>query len=324
MLILEITFTCQLFHMKSLILIVSCLSINCSVSAQATIQERLGYSKDTKLVIIHADDLGVAHSENEATIHALEKGSVSSASIMVPTPWFPEIAAYAASHPKLDFGLHLTLTSEWKYYKWGPLSGRMGAPGLVNKAGFFYESADSVNKNSNVAEVEKEIRMQIDKALLFGIDVTHLDSHMGVLFFNPEYLRMLIRVGHDYKVPVMLPGTSPRFVLGQDLSKELTDKDVLVDAVYTAGPQDFKTGMAAFYTKSLDVVKPGLSILVIHVAYDDKEMQAITVDHPDWGAAWRQADYDFFSSDKAKKLLAEKNIKVITWREVRDKIVRKM
>ena len=109
-------------------------------SAQLTLQEKLGYSKDTKLLIIHADDLGVSHSENEASIHAMENGSVNSASIMVPCPWFPEIAAYARTHPKADLGLHLTLTSEWKYYKWGPVVSKEKVPGIVNKGGFLFGS----------------------------------------------------------------------------------------------------------------------------------------------------------------------------------------
>src|SRR6185295_7267511 len=117
--------------MKTLLLFVMIMFAGSWVTAQQTLAERLGYPKDTKLLIIHSDDLGVSHSENEASTMAMEKGSVSSASIMVPTPWFSEIAAYAAVHPKSDFGLHLTLTSEWKYYKWGSLSGEVH--GLNNK-----------------------------------------------------------------------------------------------------------------------------------------------------------------------------------------------
>lgn len=303
--------------MKRLFLLLLTI-ISCSylLTAQtSTIQEKLGYSKDTKLLIIHADDLGVSHSENEATINAMEKGSVSSASIMVPTPWFSEIAAYAVAHPKADFGLHLTFTSEWKNYKWRSLSDE--TPGLNNKQGFMFSSVDSVYASATVAEVEKELRKQVEKAKQFGIDVTHLDSHMGTLFGKPEYLKLYIQMGREYKVPVMLP----KFA-APSLGSFLTDKDVLVDDIKIASPSDFKNGMAGFYTGVLDSVKAGLTVLIIHAAYDDKEMQSVTIDHPDYGAAWRQADYNFFTSETCKKILKQKNIKVITWREVRDKLVK--
>ena len=280
-----------------------------------TIQERLGYSKDAKLLIIHADDLGVAHSENQATISAMEKGSVSSASIMVPTPWFSEIASYCRKHPKGDFGLHLALTSEWKYYKWGSLSDE--TPGLNNTEGFLFASVDSVYKSATLTEVEKELRKQIEKAKQFGVDFTHFDSHMGTLFGQPDYLKLYISLGREYKVPVMLPS-----VIKSSLGSFITDKDVLVDAIYGAGPENFKSGMANYYAGVLDSLKSGLGVMIIHAAYDDKEMQAITVDHPDWGAAWRQADYDFFTSERCKKILKDRNIHLVTWREIRDKLVR--
>jgi chitin disaccharide deacetylase len=290
--------------------------------AQPTIQEKLGYSKDTKLLIIHADDLGMSHSENEATVRGMETGVTSSASIMVPCPWFAEIAAYAVAHPRADFGLHLTLTSEWKYYKWGPLSGGTEVPGLVNAEGFFYADVDSVYRRATTAEVEKELRKQIEKAKQFGIDVTHFDSHMAALFGNAGYLKILIGLGREYKVPVLLAKTGPRSAFNVDLGTFVTEKDVMVDAIYTAGPEDYKNGMENYYTKVLQTVQPGLSIIIMHTAYDDREMQAATIDHPDWGAAWRQADYNFFTSEKCKTLLKEQGIHVITWREVRDKLLR--
>jgi predicted glycoside hydrolase/deacetylase ChbG (UPF0249 family) len=308
--------------MKKLLLILISLPGFGLLNAQLTTQEKLGYSKDTKLLIIHADDLGVSHSQNEGTISAMEKGVVSSASIMVPTPWFSEIATYAAAHPKADFGLHLTLTSEWKYYKWGPLSGRNEVPGLLNKNGFLYDDVDSVYKMAKLAEIEKELRAQIEKAKHFGIDFTHLDSHMATLFGRADYLKLLIKLGREYKVPVLLNKSGPRSAFNVDLTGFVTDKDVTVDAIYTANPDDFKKGMENFYTPILQSLQPGLSILIIHTAYDNEEMQAITIDHPDWGAAWRQADYNFFTSDNCKKLLEEQKIHVITWREVRDKLLR--
>ena len=289
---------------------------------QPTIQEKLGFPKTTKLLIIHADDLGVAHSENSATIKAMESAVVNSASIMVPTPWFTEIASYAVANPKSDFGLHLTVTSEWKNYKWGPLSDKQKVPGLVNKNGFLFSSADSVYQKATPAEIEKELRYQIEKALSFGIDVTHFDSHMAVLYNNAEYLKVLIRLGREFKVPVMLSKTGVRSAIRMSIDSFLTEKDVLVDAIYSAGPADFKKGMDQFYTGLLKTMNPGVNIFIIHTAYDDKEMQAITIDHPDWGAAWRQADYDFFTSEKARQLLKENNIQLITWREIRDKLLR--
>jgi chitin disaccharide deacetylase len=287
---------------------------------QLTTQEKLGYPKDTKLLIIHADDLGVSHSENQATIQSMEKGVTNSASIMVPTPWFSEIAAYAVANPKADFGLHLTLTSEWKYYKWRPLSDEV--PGLSNKQGFFFASADSVYKAATVAEIEKELRKQIEKAKHFGVDFTHFDSHMATLFGNTEYLKLLISLGREYKVPVLLARTGPRSVFNVDLTDFVTDKDIMMDGIYTASPADFKKGMEQFYTEIMKTMKPGLNTIIMHTAYDDTEMRAVTIDHPDWGAAWRQADYDFFTSEKCKKLLSDQKIKLITWREVRDKLLR--
>ena len=152
------------------------------INAQKTLQEKLGYSKDAKLLILHADDLGMSHSENAATFQGMEQGSINSASIMMATPWISEAANYQHQHPKADFGLHLTLTSEWNYLKWGSVAPSLNVPGLLNKNGFFFSSVDSVYKSATAVEVEKELRAQIEKAKSLGIDITHLDSHMGTLF----------------------------------------------------------------------------------------------------------------------------------------------
>ena len=307
---------------KGIIIFLSVLFSTCLFSQLKTIQERLGYPKDAKLVIIHADDLGVSHSENAASITAMEKGSVSSASIMVPTPWFPEIAAYAQTHPAADLGLHITLTSEWKYYKWGPVTAKDKVPGLVNKNGFLYSSVDSVYQTASAAEVETEIRNQVIRAKQFGIDPTHLDAHMGAALQRLDYFKAYLKVGHEFKIPVFIPRILEAG-LKVKLDTIVSDKDVLVDHILSASPQDFKTGLANFYTNGIKNVKPGLTYLIIHTAYNDDEMRAVTIDHPDWGAAWRQEDFDFFSSAECKKALSENNIYVITWKEIRDKIVRK-
>ena len=291
-------------------------------SAQLTLQEKLGYSKDARLLIIHADDLGVSHSENEASIYAMENGSVNSASIMVPCPWFPEIAAYARTHPKADLGLHLTLTSEWKYFKWGPVASKEKVRGIVNKSGFLFETVDSLQLNGKPVEVEKELRAQIERAKQFGIDVTHFDSHMGSLFGKAEYLKVLIKLGREYKVPVLLSKPAMRFAFNLNLDSFINAKDIVLDMIYTANPQDYNNGMENYYSGVLKSIQPGVSIILLHAAYDDREMQGITVDHPEWGAAWRQADFNFFTSENCKKLLKEQHIHLITWREIRDKLLR--
>ena len=291
-------------------------------SSQPTLQEKLGYSKDSKLLIIHADDLGVSHSEDEASIAAMEKGSVNSASIMVPCPWFPEIAEYVRTHPKADLGLHLTLTSEWKYYKWGPVMANEKVPGLVNNKGYLYESVDSVIRSAMTSEVEKELRAQIERAKSFGIDFTHFDSHMGTLFSKAEYLETLIKLGREYKVPVLLSKPAFLYAYNLNLDSFTNNKDVLLDMIYMANPEDYKKGMGNYYTGVLQSLQPGVSEIIIHTAFDDGEMQAVTIDHADWGAAWRQADYNFFTGENCKKLLQENNIHLITWREIRDKLLR--
>src|SRR6187455_696461 len=303
---------------KGIIILVSVLFSPCVFSQVKTIQERLGYPKDAKLVIIHADDLGVSHSENAASIAAMEKGSVSSGSIMVPCPWFPEIAAYAQSHPAADLGLHITLTSEWKYYRWGPVTAKEKVPGLVNKNGFLYSSVDSVYQFASAAEVEEEIRNQVIRSKQFGVDPTHLDAHMGTALQNLNYLK----IGHEFRIPVFIPRILET-PLKVKFDSIVSDRDVLVDYILSASPEDMKTGFANFYTNGLKNLKPGLTYLIIHTAYDDEEMRAVTVDHPDWGAAWRQEDLNFFSSPECKKVLKENNIYVITWKEIRDRVVRK-
>jgi predicted glycoside hydrolase/deacetylase ChbG (UPF0249 family) len=293
-----------------------------TVSAQTkTLQEKLGYPKDAKLVIIHADDLGVSHSENSASITAMEKGSVSSASIMVPCPWFPEIAAYAQKNPKADLGLHLTLTSEWKYYKWGPVTPVHKVPGLVNNRGFLYSSVDSLGMFAKASEVEEEMRNQVKRSIQFGMDPTHIDAHMGGAFSRADFLKAYIKISHEFKIPALLIRQMEQS-LHISLDSLITASDVLVDAVVSAGPADFAKGFKSYYTNAIKNLKPGLTYLIIHTAFDDDEMKAVTIDHPDWGSAWRQEDFNFFTSTECRDLLKANGVIPVTWREIRDKIVR--
>jgi len=289
--------------------------------AQNTIAERLGYPADTKLLILHADDLGVTHSENEASILALEKGPLNSASIMVPCSWFPEIASYASKNKTMDFGVHLTLNSEWKNYKWGPVTSRDSVSTLVNQNGYFYSSVDSLQNHADYKEVEIELRNQVKKAYKFGIDLTHLDAHMGAAVSSPDYAAAYMKVGREFGLPVLLD----RRVHGMEhegIKNLLDDTTVIVDHILAMYPLAFEEGAVQFYSTLLKNLEPGLTFLLLHPAYDNAEMQAVAIDHPDYGSEWRQADYDFLMSEECAEIIKSQNIKMVTWRELRDKITR--
>ena len=289
---------------------------------QQTIQEKLGFPKNAKLLILHADDLGVSHSEDSASIYCLEKGYVSSASIMVPCPWFSEIADYAVKHPDADLGIHLTLTSEWKYYKWRPVAGSDNVKSLTDERGFFFDNLDSLGKKAKLADVETELRSQIEKAIQAGVHPTHLDSHMGSSFFNKDFIKIYLKLAHEYHLPCLLNVNAFKLLYHVDISDLITDKDVVTNNVFMAFPPNEPQQRAAYYTHLLNTLPAGLNCIILHAAYNDDEMQAITEDHPDYGAAWRQADFDFFSSDACKKVLAANNIHLITWKEIKDKVMK--
>lgn len=172
---------------------------------EKNLSEKSGYPADTRLLIVHADDLGVAHSVNTASVEAFEKKGITCGSIMVPCPWFPEMAEIARNHPEYDISIHLTLTAEWEHYKWDGVLPASEIPSLINEEGYFYPDASDVVKHADPAEVEKEIRAQIDRALAFGIKPIHIDNHMGPLFMKQELMKIYLKVGKDYNLPVLIP-----------------------------------------------------------------------------------------------------------------------
>jgi len=284
-----------------------------TLSAQTrTIAERLGYRADSKLLILHADDLAVAHSVDAASFDALDKGAVSSASVMVPSPWITEVAAYAKAHPNADLGLHLTLTSEWETYRWGSVESKDKVPTLLDAAGMFPNDERLVAATAKPHEVERELRAQVDRALALGIRPTHLDSHMGALFTTPELIATYINVARDYHLPFLALRGDPRSAPRPPLSTQ----DVLLDAVVIAGPQVARDQWMAFYLKSIADLKPGLTEMIVHLGRDDAELQAVTVNHEPYGSAWRQRDYDVVTSPEFKKALQDNPIILVTWKEL--------
>jgi predicted glycoside hydrolase/deacetylase ChbG (UPF0249 family) len=277
-----------------------------------TIAERLGHPANSKLLILHADDLGVAHSENAASLDALDKGAVNSASIMIPTPWVTELAEYAKKNPNADLGLHLTLTSEWATYRWGSTASRDQVPSLHDPDGTLPRDTRTVMTRAKLDEVEKELRAQIDRAYALGIKPTHVDSHMGALFNTPELMATYVKVARAYKLPFLGFIATPR----PGTQAVVTSSDVIPDTVIIADDRVPADKWKQFYLDAVNGLKPGLTELIVHLAYDDAEMRAVTVNHDAYGSAWRQRDYDVMNSPEFKKALKDNNVVLVTWREL--------
>jgi len=292
---------------------VTLLFVASSLPAQTrTVAERLGYPRDAKLLILHADDLGFTHSANAASFDALDKGAISSASIMMPTPWISEVAAYARAHPDADLGLHLTLTAEWETYRWGSVESKDKVPSLLDADGTFPNNDSVVAVRARQEEIERELRAQIQRAMALGIRPTHLDSHMGSLFTTPALLATYVKLAHEYRLPFLALRSNP-FGAAQ---MPLGPNDIPLDALIQAFPDIPADKWKDFYLNAIANLKPGLTEIIIHLGHDDAELQAVTVNHAPWGSAWRQRDYEVVNSPEFKKALKDNNVILIKWRDL--------
>jgi predicted glycoside hydrolase/deacetylase ChbG (UPF0249 family) len=283
--------------------------------AAPTVQERLGYPASARLLVIHADDLGMSHAVNRATFEGLEQGWVTSASILVPCPWFPEVARWARTHPDADLGIHLALNSEWTGFRWGPVSSPRDVPSLLDPDGFLPLVEAAVVERAQIAEVERELRAQIDRAKAAGIRLSHLDSHMATLFRSRELFEAYRRIGAEYNLPVLLERRGDRG--GEQAAWQTSaEADALIDRVVSISPGVPPFDWMKAYEQLLAPLPPGVYQLIVHLAYDDPEMRGATWDHPDWGASWRQADLDLVRSDAFRRFLEAQGFTLITWRDL--------
>jgi chitin disaccharide deacetylase len=305
--------------MKKTILLLTSLLLTLSVSAQGNknLAELLGYPRDSKLLIIHADDMGLSHSVNTACIKAFTNKGITSGSIMVPCPWAPEISEWVKENPGSDVGIHLTLTSEWNLYKWGGITSSDQISSLLDRNNYFYPSVEELGKTAKGAEAEKELRAQIDRAIASGVQPTHLDTHMGSVLANPELVKVYLGLSEAYHLPILFP----RAYLGMlpaDIAQSLGSKIFLLDNLFMLDEKMVTPKWIDAYKKGIESMKPGLNQMIVHLAVDNDEMKAITKGHPDYGSEWRQKDLDLVSSAEFRELLKANNIILIGWRQVRD------
>jgi chitin disaccharide deacetylase len=222
------------------------------------------------------------------------------------------VAAYAIAHPDADLGLHLTLTSEWKSYRWGPLAPRDIVRGLLDGSG--YLGREGVWVRATPDDVEREIRAQIEQAIRVGIRPTHLDSHMGTLFANPAFFAALMKVGHEYGIPFLAVRVADARA---EMLKMLSGKDIVLDRFIMAEARVPAAGWKSFYSDAVKNLQPGLTEMVVHLGHDDSELQAISEEHVNYGAAWRQRDFDVITSPEFKRVVEENHVILVGWKDLK-------
>lgn len=312
-------------------------------SAQSTFAEKLGFPAGKKVLIMHVDDAGMSWDSNQGTIRSIEEGVANSMSVMMPCPWVPDIVDYIHENPDVDAGLHLTLTSEWKKYRWGPLAGKPAVPGLVDPKGAMWRSVQEVVKNASADEVETEIRAQIDRAVTMGFQPTHLDSHMGTLFADFEFLKRYIQMGIEYQIPVMFPGGHishlSKSIQGDpdiSVSEMLKMVPVLGRQIWEAGlpvlddlhnvsgwhiPDDMDRSdevLQDYYTEkyieTIGELEPGLTMVIMHCTQPSEIFSEIS-----GSGDRRRADMLAMMDPRLKNYLEEEGVILTTWREVMER-----
>lgn len=308
--------------------------------SQETYAEKLGFPKGSRVLILHVDDAGMSWDSNQGAIQAIEKGVATSMSVMMPCPWVPNIVHYLKEHPTVDAGLHLTLTSEWKEYRWGPLTGKQASPGLVDSEGAMWRSVNDVVSHATPDEVEAEIRSQVERAKIMGFEPSHIDSHMGTLFATPEFIQRYMKVGIEYKIPVMMPGGHMTMIgkdLGdgervkqvQQLGKMLWDAGLpVLDDLHNVSynfdyPKEpvsdatLQKEATKQYSETIKALKPGLTMVIMHCTAPtevfDKISGSLTV---------RKADLLAMVDPKFKKFLEKEGFILTTWREVKERRIK--
>ena len=280
------------------------------------------YARGRKTVVIHADDLGMAHGGNIAFGELVRQGVCSSGSVMAPCPWFPEVAEMAAADPSLDIGVHLTVNSEKRPYRWRPLTRPSSAAGLTDADGYFWADVPSVRRHAHPDAVEAELRAQIDAALAAGIDVTHLDDHMGVVML-PEFVELYARLGRDYGVPILLPADLARFHPMSYAGPAATDRyDRVVGEARARGEPIFDRVMETPWDRTVEAetayramfadIPEGLTYLALHFNAPG-DFEAI---EPEF-AHIRTEEYALFRSGLVERLIAEHDLTVIGMRDIR-------
>jgi predicted glycoside hydrolase/deacetylase ChbG (UPF0249 family) len=288
-----------------------------------SLAERLGFAADERIAIVHCDDIGMCHAANVGAFEALDRGPATCGSVMVTCPWFPEAAAMARERESVDLGVHLTLTSEWPHYRWGPVTGATHVPSLVDAHGCFPRTAAEAIAGADLAEVETELRAQIERALDAGIDVTHLDAHMGTVLM-PPLIEVYARLALEFRLPVfairpdatLLAGlghANAGDVFGRILDHFEASGGPILDHM-DANSLHFDPGEGADHNaRRLAGLPQGVSYLICHPARGGDELDAIAPE-----AHCREFERTFYGGTTGAEALAAEGIRTLGMRPLRD------
>jgi len=266
--------------------------------------ERLGFAAGTTVAVVHADDIGMSHAANVGAFAALDAGPATCGSVMMPCPWSNEAAEMARARRNVDLGVHLTLNAEFDGYRWGPVAGRTAVPSLVDEAGHLHRTSRETVKYGSVNDVRAELRAQVDAALAAGIDVTHLDSHMGTVF-HPKFFDVYLELGSEYRLPLFLPRVA-------ELRPD-PDRFIVIDG-YDADSLGFEQGEGEVHNvRRISELGAGLNYLICHPAQGGEELSAITDT-----AHQRDFERQFYGSEAGRAALSAAGVETVGMSRLRD------
>ena len=310
----------------------------CLAQSGQTYAERLGWKKGDRVLILHMDDAGMSYDSNVGIQQVLEKGAARSLSVMMPCPWVPQMVHYLKAHPDTDAGLHLTLTSEWHEYRWGPLAGADAVPGLVDAEGALWSSAVAAAARASPDEVDREIRAQLERAERMGFHPTHLDSHMGTVFAKPEFLDRYVRLGIEKQIPVMLPGGHDSYIGVGQLESRVASMQRIGEQLWRGGlpvlddlhntsyqwkmpagldPKDdeqLQKWRTDRYIETLNRLKPGITMVIMHCTAPTEVFPHISD-----SVYIRRADMLAMLDPRLQRFLKEEGFILTTWRELMER-----
>lgn len=296
-----------------------------AMADELNIAQKLGYAKDAKLLIIHADDGGLSHGTNAAIDDYLRKGYITSASFMAPCPWIHDAAIKTAGCAECDAGIHATLNSEWAHYRWGPVASGDGVASLIDDTGALWASRELFIEHAELADAKRELNAQIEKAVKLGFKPSHIDTHMGTIYTIPGLLEAYIDIAREHRlVPMVVKWSAglerylaqrPEYPAAQ-IKQVLTELEqrnevVMLDALITDVGGDTKEERRARYLKTVQSLKPGLSQIIVHLSEPSPEFDSIIKLRPK--EARRYWDMEILKDPEFRSLLKEQRITLIDW-----------